>query len=111
MKRNEACRLLTNFATCEFIDRGISREILKARDIVVCQPNKILEVLATDETRKRFLRILEIYIQRITSTYLLDGDIEKGLLEVNSCLHDGFENECDGYLPMRCRSCPKYKGD
>ena len=115
MKRNEACRLLTSLATNEFIDKAIGKEILKARDIVVCEPNKILDVMATDEERRKYLRILEIYINKITGTLLLDKDVEKKLIEISACIHQGdefyqFEEQCNGYLPFRCNNCPLYKG-
>ena len=115
MKRNEACVLLTNIASCEFIDKQIGREILKARDLVICEPNKILDVMATEETRKKYLRILEIYLHKITGTLLLDMDFEKKLIEISACIHEGddfyqFEDGCDGYLPFRCNNCPLYKG-
>ena len=116
MKRSEACRLLTNLATSEFIDKAIGREILKARDIVVCEPNKVLDVLATEETRKKYLRILEIYLRKITSTLLLDKEIEKEMIELCACIHEGddyysFQDPCDEmFIPMRCQNCKNYRG-
>lgn len=105
MQRSEACLLLTKIATSELIDKAIGKEILKARDIVVCEPHKILDVIATEDDRKRYLRILQIYINKITNTLLIDKEIEKGLIEINACIHDGdcfygFQDPCeDMYLP------------
>ena len=115
MKRNDACRVLTNLATNEFIDKAIGKEILKARDIVICEPNHILDVMATEEERRKYSRILEIYINKITNTLLLDKDVEKQLIEIGACIHQGdefyqFEEICNGYLPFRCEKCPLYKG-
>jgi len=116
MKRNEACRLLTTLANSEFIDKAIGKEILKARDIVVCEPNKILDVMATEEQRRKYLRILEIYINKIIGTLLLDKEIEKELIEISACIHEGdefysFQDPCEEvYLPTRCKNCPNYKG-
>lgn len=115
MERQEACLLLTKIASSELIDKTIGKEILKARDIVVCEQNKILDVLATEATRKKYLRILEIYIDRIINTLLIDKDTEKKLIEIMACIHEGddfyeFKDPCtEIYLPTRCKDCPNYR--
>ena len=43
MKRNEACVFLTKIAQDELISDDYSRMLFKARDIVICEDNRILE--------------------------------------------------------------------
>lgn len=112
MKRNEACALLTKIASSEMIDNIVSKELLKARDIVVCEPHKVLDVLATDEARYTYSGFLHEYLCRLFNTNLLSHEIGGGILKLDTCLSSGFEDGCDEmYLPTRCKTCPNFKGN
>lgn len=117
MKRYEACVFLTSVASDEMISKTVSDVFYKARDIVVCEKNKILDVLATDEHRRQFRNILDNYLLAMTHDEFIADDIKDKAHELWQDLQceyhsqDGFYEKCDEmYLPTRCRDCPNYKG-
>ena len=106
MKRNEACNLLTMIASSELIDKHASRSIFKARDIIVCEPNSILDVLATPQTRNIYKDTLLDYINRLTSDDMVNNDVRKQLNDLKLAIDDGFESTCEEeFLPTRCKTC------
>lgn len=109
MKRNEACGLLTMIASDELIDKQISRAIFKARDIIVCEPNKILDVMANPQAKKIYRDTLLDYIKRLTEEDMINADVRKQLNDLKLAIDDGFESTCeDEFLHTRCKSCKCY---
>ncbi len=111
MKCNEACKLLTMLASDEIITNVVSDVFLKARDILVCKDNGILDVLADDKQREVCSRELEASIKCMRYSPVFSDKVVCGLANLQMALTAGFEEECDGFLPMRCKSCPRYKGE
>ena len=112
MKRSEACGLLSKIAQNELIDLQVSKDILKARDIVVCKPHKVLDVIATGATRKRYMNILADYIDVWTEDRsCIAFDIRKQLYELRKELRMETLEDCtEVYLHDRCDDCPLIKG-
>ena len=112
MKRYEACALLTNIASSDMIDLFVSKEIFKARDICVCSPNKILDVLATDESRKMLQNQMHYYLTKLLETDMLSIPFARKIRDCDCALNYGFEEGCDeAFLKNRCQRCPNYKGN
>ena len=110
MKRNEACRLITRLAASSLIDISVSKDLFKARDIVVCEDNKILDVLATDSIREIFRAQTKEYIRSLLDTKMIDNDFAKQLNDLLIALDYGFEEGCrTPFLLARCQRCPNYK--
>ena len=110
MKRYEACELLTKIASDELINSGTSLELFKERDVVICGDNKILDVLATDKDRKRYMEMLDYNIRALLEIELLSFEIGHGLTELEKALKDGFDGKCDSaFLTDRCSKCPNFK--
>ena len=111
MKRNEACALLTKIAQSELIDISKGKEILKTRDICVCSPNKILDVLATDRMREMLREQTNLDLLNLQGTHLLNINISKQIRDYCIAVYCGFEEGCDkAYIKTRCQNCPNYKG-
>ena len=112
MKRNEACLTLSMLAdNFQFFDNKVSKEILKARDIVVCEPNKILDVLADEKTKETCKYQLIEYIQKLVSTGMISYRWVTRLLSIKYGIINGFDDLCEEmYLPTRCKDCPNFKG-
>ncbi len=113
MRRNEACALITRIAQNELIDKEVSKSLLKARDIVICEYNGILDVLATGETRKAYKSQLSNIIRSLDESYLVSDDIRKPLNQLWLDLHANpesnitFYEKCEEmFLPTRCKDCP-----
>ena len=112
MRRNEACSILTKIASDELIDKFFSREILKARDIVVCEPHKVLDVLATDEQRQTMKMQLLEDIRFMIDNSMIDASIRKPLYDLRVALSNHFQDGCEkAYLKDRCQNCPNFKGN
>ena len=110
MKRYEACEILTKIALDELIDLIVCKELLKTRDIVVCEPHKILDVLATDAQRDMFKNQLLEYISRMKECNMYSFDVMKQLEMLRRALEGKFEDGCDKmYSSIRCANCPNYK--
>ena len=111
MKRNEACELLTKIASSEFVDEFVSRGIYTTRDICVCSPNKILNVLATETDKKNYAHTTSEYLQRMIDSLMLRGTIMHQCESLREAFIDGFEDGCDEcFLTQRCQKCPNYRG-
>lgn len=114
MKRNEACALLTKIALNELIDEQVSKDLLKARDIVVCEPNKVLDVLSTLHTKCLSKEYLLDYISDMLNDNIFSQSIQRDLYylqkEING--ESKFEGKCtEMYLETRCKNCPNYAGN
>ena len=113
MYRNEACELITRIAQNELIDMSLSKELLKARDVVICEHNKILDVLATEEEYEALRERLIEYVNFMSNIEFIDIAIKQklSLLDVELCTYGGnFNDKCENmYLPTRCANCPNYK--
>ena len=110
MRRNEACEVLTRLAASSLIDIFVSKEIFYARDIVVCEQNKILDVLATDNTRDIFRQQTKEYIGKLLDTGIIDMDFAKDLNRLLIALDSGFEEGCNkAFIKERCKKCPNFK--
>ena len=93
-------------ASSELIDKHASRAIFKARDIIVCEPNGILDVLATPQTRQIYKDTLIDYIKRLTEDDMINADVRRQLNDLRLAMDDGFESTCEeAYLPTRCAKC------
>ena len=111
MKRNEACELLTKIAQSELIDMLVSKELIKARDICVCAPHKVLDVLATDEVRDVYSNQTQWYLKRLIETNMISVDLAKKAIATNRALVSTFEDGCDAmFIETRCMNCPNYRG-
>ena len=112
MNRNEACALLSMIAQNELIDMQVSREILKARDIVVCEPHRILDVLASPETKDLYKTQLISYIDTmIDNGSIFSFEIRQKLYTLKNDIENGFKDYVcctEKYLEDRCKDCPKY---
>ena len=113
MNRNDACALLTTIAQNELIDMPVSREILKARDIVVCEPNKLLDVMATQEARDTYKGRLIEYINCMLDekSAFLSFTLRQKLYTLRDDVQNGFKDYVccsDKFLDFRCKNCPKY---
>ena len=110
MRRNEACRILTGIASSELISDTASKQIFKARDIVVCEPNEILDVLATPEQREESKKVLCQYLNRIIDDSMFDGELRSGLYDIVLSINMDNWQSCDSmYIPIRCKNCPLFK--
>lgn len=113
MKRNEACRFLTRIASSEIIDMQVCKELIKARDIVVCEPNAILDVLATERTKEVYKNQLIEYLELIENSAIIDMEIRgyaRNLVMALKC--NLLEDKCEQvFLDTRCRSCKSYSGE
>lgn len=115
MKRNEACAFLTKLAQDELISEDASRTLLKARDIVVCENNKILDVLASPETRELYRNELVRFLFSFSECTLMSIELRRQARLLWILLQDNSESEyyekCEiMYLPTRCQNCPNFKG-
>lgn len=114
MKKNEACEFLTKIASSELIDDALSKEIYKARDIVVCKEHTVLDVLASDETRRIYRQELVDLLFDMTTCRYLSLDTKKKARELFDDLRpeSSYSEKCTKmYLPTRCKNCPNYCGD
>lgn len=113
MNRNEACELITRIAQDELIDMQVSREFLKARDIVICEPNKILDVLASPETRKLYKEQLIADLIELSENRMIDFSVRKDSRLLATELKTGdFKYKCiRPFIKARCKACPNYNGE
>ena len=109
MKRSEACNLLTKIASNELNDHEISKELFKARDVVVCAPNGILDVLATGEIRKHYAQVLRDYLYVFRNVEMISSNIRDSIVGLEIALKNGFDDDCECYLETRCKTCPNCK--
>ena len=112
MKRNEACAFLTKIAQDELISDDYSRMLFKARDIVICEDNRILDVLASPETKMLYRQEVESFLYNFSNSSLLSIEMRKQAQELLNDLTERVNNEeCEMmYLPTRCQNCPNFKG-
>lgn len=109
MKRNEACLLLTKIAQSELIDKSVSKELLKIRDSYVCSPNKILDVLITEEAQSVLSMKLIDYIDEFCRSNLFSGAIKGDLNDLRWSIDRCFNMPCkEMYLETRCKNCQNY---
>ena len=116
MKRSKACSLITRIASDELIDSAISRMLFKARDIVVCAPNKVLDVLVTEKTRHEQLAELKYFCEKMSESPYVSFEIGKELRNLLSDLNASPEAQidfnkpcCAVYINDRCKQCPNYQ--
>ena len=95
----------------------MSKELLKARDVVICGRNRILDVNATDDLRETLNDELTEKLGFWSKLDFFDIDIRRkmSLLFIDLCTKPGtdieFNEKCeDMYLPTRCENCPNYAG-
>lgn len=115
MKRNEACAFLTKIAQDELISEDASRMLLKARDIVVCEDNKILDVLACPETRSIYKDELIRFLFSFSDCTFMSIEMRKQARELwedlqNNLNVEYYEKCKTMYLPTRCQNCPNFNG-
>ena len=109
MTRNEACSFLTTIASDELIQSGLSIAIFKARDIVVCSPNKILDVLATEKDFEQNRCFLREIAEMIIESYFFSDIIRENATQLRFSLDEMKFEDCDKmHLPTRCKNCPCY---
>ena len=112
MKRNEACEILTRIATNELMDILVCKELLKTRDIVVCKQNKILDVLANEDTQEIYRKQTREYLYKLLGTNMLSHDVAKEINALIIALINGFDDGCDKkFRHERCVNCPNYRGE
>lgn len=121
MRRNEACAYLTMLASDELIHEAISKDILKARDVVVCENNTILDVLADDDIRRYMKAELLKYLGHVIDTPIFSDSVRGKAEELKYILknkpdysQESFEYycKCDHmFIPTRCKKCPNYIGN
>ena len=118
MKRNEACAFLTRIASDELFDFTLSKYVFKARDIVICENNRILDALSDSKTRDANKAELINLLQRIEETEFIDYEIRKKAMELwtDLCSHpnDGnadYYKKCEVmFTHERCKNCPNFIG-
>ena len=117
MYRVEACAFLTKIAENELMNRETSKEMLKERDLIICEPNKILDVLATDDKRKFLKTCLSLQLEAIATSGFFTKEVRKKAKELYCCINEKEEEHPEFYelcnevfLPTRCKDCPNYKG-
>ena len=118
MHRNEACLFLTKLAQNELIEMETCKWLLKARDIVICDKNTILDVLASDDTRSEYKNSLANILYAIEDTTFFSLYVRKSARDLRYDLATVSENygtiysgKCEEmYLPTRCKNCPNYAG-
>ena len=115
MKRNEACAFLTKLAQDELISEDASRMLFKARDVVVCEDNKILDVLADDRARSLYKSELIRFLFAFAECTFMFVELRKQARELWTLLQDNSNEEyyekCEMmFLPTRCKNCHNFKG-
>lgn len=117
MKRNEACAFLTRIASDELFDSTLSKYVLKARDIVICENNRILDVLANTKMRNASKKELMDLLQKIEESDFIDYEIRKTArqlwmdLNANPNVNEDYYKKCEVmFLPIRCQKCPNFIG-
>ena len=115
MKRNEACAFLTKIAQDELISDDYSRMLFKARDIVICEDNKILDVLACPETRELYKNELIRFLFSLAECSFISVDIRKQArqlwMDVQDNSREEYYKKCEMmFLPTRCQNCPNFNG-
>jgi len=112
MKRNEACAFLTKIAQDELISDDYSRMLFKARDIVICEDNRILDVLASPETKMLYRQEVESFLYNFSNSSLLSIEMRKQAQELLNDLTERVNSgKCEMmYLPTRCKDCPNFNG-
>ena len=110
MKRKDACAILTKIAQSELISQRACLTILKARDVVVCEPNKILDVLATPQNKEEVKKELCNYLHRIIDDSMYDEELRINLFHVVQSIETDDWQPCDEmYISIRCKNCPCFK--
>ena len=115
MKRNEECAFLTKLAQDELSSEDASKMLFKARDVVICEDNKILDVLADDRARSLYENELIRFLFAFSECTFISVELRKQARELWT-LFQGNSNEenhekCETmYLPTRCQNCPNFKG-
>ena len=115
MKRNEACAFLTKLAQDELISEDASSMLFKARDVVVCEENKILDVLADDRVRSLYKSELIRFLFAFAECTFMSVNMRKQARELWTDLQDNsnsrYYSKCEVmYLPTRCKNCPNFRG-
>ena len=115
MKRNEACVFITKLAQDELTSEDASKMLFKSRDIVVCENNKLLDVLADTKSREIYKNELIRFLFSLAECSFISFEIRKQARELWILLQDNSESEyyekCETmYLPTRCQNCPNFKG-
>ena len=118
MRRNEACELLSRIAQNELVDKELSKFLLKARDVVICDHNKILDVSVSSSAKEDVKKGLKHFLfETSENVKLIDHSIARDLrllwidLQTNPESQIPYYEKCDEmYLPTRCKNCPNYNG-
>ena len=116
MYRNDACALLSMIASDELIDYTVSREIIKARDIVVCDHHKVLDVLASDEARSIYRKELRHILYDLSESKYIQMETRKKARALWADLMANPESDIEFYekckepfIKTRCKDCPNLK--
>lgn len=109
MTRDEAWQVITRIASSELIDNVTARNLISARDVVICAPNKKMNILVDDECRRDYTKTLKQLLDAIYDFDCLNLDIRKGITKVRETLDKGFEPWCmEPCLKIRCGTCPGF---